>query len=400
MEEPLRPRDVATRRASRASIPYIERKYLAGRDRHAARRAGPSTCARCRARSATASGSSPRCSRCSSHGHSIADVSELSLADAQHFMDDLAAHRARGEDRRAGAPRDPAAPRVPPPGRAQLPRPVARRPATLSGGEAQRIRLATQIGSGPHRRAVRARRAEHRPAPARQPPADRHPREAARPRQHADRRRARRGHHPHGRLDRRHRPRRRRQRRPGRALRATTRRCSTTTDSITGDYLAGRADDRDAGRSAGRSTSKRQIDGRRRARRTTSRTSRVDFPLGVFDGGHRRQRLGQVARWSTTSCTGCSPTGSTARARCRASTRRVTGLDNLDKVVHVDQAPIGRTPRSNPATYTGVFDRIRTLFSETPRGQGARLPARPLQLQRQGRPLRGTARATARSRSR
>ena len=44
---------------------------------------------------------------------------------------------------------------------------------------------------------------------------------------------------------------------------------------------------------------------------------------------------------------------------------RVTGLDDLDKVVHVDQAPIGRTPRSNPATYTGVFDRIRTLFSET-----------------------------------
>jgi excinuclease ABC subunit A len=44
---------------------------------------------------------------------------------------------------------------------------------------------------------------------------------------------------------------------------------------------------------------------------------------------------------------------------------RVTGLDNLDKVVHVDQAPIGRTPRSNPATYTGVFDKIRTLFSET-----------------------------------
>ena len=44
---------------------------------------------------------------------------------------------------------------------------------------------------------------------------------------------------------------------------------------------------------------------------------------------------------------------------------RVTGLDNLDKLVRVDQSPIGRTPRSNPATYTGVFDKIRTLFAAT-----------------------------------
>ena len=45
--------------------------------------------------------------------------------------------------------------------------------------------------------------------------------------------------------------------------------------------------------------------------------------------------------------------------------RSITGIDQLDKVVHVDQSPIGRTPRSNPATYTGVFDKIRALFSET-----------------------------------
>ncbi len=45
--------------------------------------------------------------------------------------------------------------------------------------------------------------------------------------------------------------------------------------------------------------------------------------------------------------------------------RTITGIDQLDKVVHVDQSPIGRTPRSNPATYTGVFDKVRALFAET-----------------------------------
>ena len=89
--------------------------------------------------------------------------------------------------------------------------PVRRRGAADPAGHADRQRAG--------RRAVRARRAEHRPAPARQPAAHRHAGPPARPRQHPHRRRARRGHRARRRLGRRHRARRRRARRPGRGQR-------------------------------------------------------------------------------------------------------------------------------------------------------------------------------------
>ena len=55
------------------------------------------------------------------------------------------------------------------------------------------------------------------------------------------------------------------------------------------------------------------------------------------------------------------------RARCIAGSHdKMLGLEQLDKVIDIDQSPIGRTPRSNPATYTGVFDMIRDLFAATP----------------------------------
>ena len=60
----------------------------------------------------------------------------------------------------------------------------------------------------------------------------------------------------------------------------------------------------------------------------------------------------------------------------------IKGLNLIDKIINIDQSPIGRTPRSNPATYTGAFTPLRDLFAVTPRGQGARLWAGAFQFQR------------------
>ena len=65
------------------------------------------------------------------------------------------------------------------------------------------------------------------------------------------------------------------------------------------------------------------------------------------------------------------------------------GVEHVHKVVNIDQSPIGRNSRSNPATYIGFYDTIRDLFTRAPLSRRARLQGRTLQLQRQGRPLRG-----------
>ncbi|MFL0566719.1 excinuclease ABC subunit UvrA [Microbacterium sp. 179-I 1D1 NHS] len=136
----------------------------------------------------------------------------------------------------------------------------------------------------------------------------------------------------------------------------------TDEESITGAYLSGR-------RAIAMPKKRRKIDKGRQLRVVGARANNlqnvtVDFPLGVL-----------------TSVTGVSGSGKSSLVngilyevlatklngarRVAGKHTRVTGLEHLDKVVHVDQAPIGRTPRSNPATYTGVFDRIRSLFAET-----------------------------------
>ena len=58
----------------------------------------------------------------------------------------------------------------------------------------------------------------------------------------------------------------------------------------------------------------------------------------------------------------------------------ILGVDQLDKVINIDQSPIGRTPRSNPATYTGVFDQIRDLFAATADAKAKGYKKRPFQL--------------------
>ncbi len=64
------------------------------------------------------------------------------------------------------------------------------------------------------------------------------------------------------------------------------------------------------------------------------------------------------------------------RTAARARTEDHRASTSIDKVINIDQSPIGRTPRSNPATYIGLWDDIRALFASTQETQGARLLAR------------------------
>ena len=69
--------------------------------------------------------------------------------------------------------------------------------------------------------------------------------------------------------------------------------------------------------------------------------------------------------WSTRRSTAPSPTASTRRSCAPGPTTGSTGIEQIDKIINIDQSPIGRTPRSNPATYTDIFDHIRQLFAQT-----------------------------------
>ena len=132
-------------------------------------------------------------------------------------------------------------------------------------------------------------------------------------------------------------------------------------DSITGAYLSGR-------RSIPVPSERQQPTGWlkvRGARENNLKNVDVDIPLGVMtcvtgvSGSGKSSLVNEILYKSLAK--------KLNRARTIAGAHDgIDGVDQLDKIIAIDQSPIGRTPRSNPATYTGVFDLIRDLFAATP----------------------------------
>jgi excinuclease ABC subunit A len=132
--------------------------------------------------------------------------------------------------------------------------------------------------------------------------------------------------------------------------------------SLTGAYLSGR-------RSIPVPPTRRAIDPKRKltivgAREHNLRGINVDIPLGALVSITGVSGSGKSTLINDILATVLANKLNGARQVPGRHTR-ITGLDGLDKLVRVDQSPIGRTPRSNPATYTGVWDQVRKLFAST-----------------------------------
>lgn len=137
---------------------------------------------------------------------------------------------------------------------------------------------------------------------------------------------------------------------------------SQANRSITGDYLTGK-------RAITVPTERRKIDKKKQitvsgAQENNLQNVTVKFPIGVFTAVTGVSGSGKSSLVNTILYKVLANELNRARS-LPGKHKKVTGLEELDKVVHVDQSPIGRSPRSNPATYTGMWDPIRKLFAET-----------------------------------
>ena len=133
-------------------------------------------------------------------------------------------------------------------------------------------------------------------------------------------------------------------------------------ESITGDYLTGRREIAIPG--LRRPTDPDRVLRVEGAREHNLQNVSVDFPLGCFVAVTGVSGSGKSSLVNDVLYNVLAREINSARL-VPGRHKAVHGLEHVDKIVHVDQSPIGRTPRSNPATYTGVFDHIRRLFSET-----------------------------------
>ncbi|MDY6143626.1 MAG: excinuclease ABC subunit UvrA [Arcanobacterium sp.] len=133
--------------------------------------------------------------------------------------------------------------------------------------------------------------------------------------------------------------------------------------SITGAYLSGKREIAvPRKRRTPKKTAQIRVIG---AQENNLRGIDVSFPIGLFTAVTGVSGSGKSSLVNTILYEVLANKLNNAR-HLPGKHKRVTGIEDLDKVVHVDQSPIGRTPRSNPATYTGMWDPIRTLFAQTP----------------------------------
>lgn len=135
--------------------------------------------------------------------------------------------------------------------------------------------------------------------------------------------------------------------------------------SITGDYLSGRKKIEVPAERRQATDKMLKIYG---AKQNNLKNIDIEFPLGLFtavtgvSGSGKSSIVNQILYPAVSNRTNGS-------RLVEGKYDKITGIENLDKVICIDQSPIGRTPRSNPATYTGAFTQIRELFARTPDAQ-------------------------------